>query len=137
MSGIDRNVFRQNPAPYEKKGTAPVSSGAVLLCSMAALCLVVLNLVALSTADGAKRLSDACVWNIENYYEACLEANKDIADARNDGFVGMYQNTYRITEAQSLRVAVAIFSDGTYEVMIWQQVRDGEWIPDLGLDVIK
>ena len=89
MGRIDKKMFRRDPGKYERASGMP-PGGAALMCAMAALCLSGLSLLSLNTAAAAKRLSDACVRNVQGYYGACLEADREIASHRSEGTVGTF-----------------------------------------------
>ena len=106
----------------------PAIGGSALLVMFAVLCLTVFALLSLSTVQAEKRMADAAVQNVCDYYEADLEAEKIFARLRNGETVSGVQtdgNTYRyhcmITENQLLNVELREDEDG-WKVCLWQVV---------------
>lgn len=107
-----------------------------MLCALAALCVTVLNLLAISRAEASMRLSQAAADETAGYYAACLDANSDIAKLRTEQADGAFEKTYRISGAQELIVRAGM-SGGNYTIYEWRSVPSGDWSPDPALDVAK
>ena len=95
---------------------------------LALLCLTVFALLSLSTVQAEKRMADAAVQNVCDYYEADLEAQKIFARLRageqvdgvqTDGTV--YRYSCVILENQILNVELNQEQDG-WEVVLWQVI---------------
>ena len=118
-----------------KKGNGS-SSGAMLLMAMAALCLAVFSMLAMSSARAHKNLSDACLAETTGYYKACYEADADLAGLRSAGLDGEYEFTYVISDMQELVVSYSVHPDGSYEIHEWAPYPAGEWEEEEFIEVI-
>lgn len=134
----EQNFYRRGVTPQDDNPDGPrLSGGAILLCTLAALCVIVLNLLAISRVNASLRLAQAAADETIGYYQACLEANRDLAAARETGDAISFQKTYRISDAQALTVEADV-SDHDYQIKIWQAgVNLYDWTPDQELDVIQ
>lgn len=134
---MDGSMFRREIRidGHDGGGTG-FSGGAVILCALAALCVVVLNLMAATRAEASMRLARAAADETAGYYGACLEANRDIADLRASGKDWALEKTYRISDAQELTVRAGA-SGGAVTVYEWRSVPSGTWSGDQRLDVAK
>lgn len=134
----EQNFYRQGATPRdESPGGLRLSGGAILLCTLAALCVIVLNLLAISRVNASFRLAQAAADETAGYYRACLEADRDIAAARETGDAVLFQKTYRISDVQVLTVEAEI-SGQDYTIRTWKAGDNShDWTPDQGLDVVK
>lgn len=135
MSGNMKSMFRREIKEPDPPAGG-ISGGAVILCALAALCIVTLDIMAAARVSGASRLTQASVQATEAYYAACLEANRDIADMRSAGTDVAVSRDYPISDTMSLHVRFRV-SGGSYEILEWRSVNTGAWEPDTGLDVAK
>ena len=136
MKDTRDDLFRQAPEPLEKTGIK-LSGGSVLLCALAAVCVTALCLLAAARSGASMRLSQAAADVSAGYYAACLEANRDIASARENGDIAGIDRYYDISDRQALHVSVMFQPDGRYDILEWQSVVNGAWEPDTGLDVAQ
>ena len=105
-----------------------IVGGSSLLTVFAALCLTAFALLALSTAQAEKRLSDAAARAAAEYYAADLEAERVFARLRAGEMVpgvsendGVYGYECRISQSQTLQVEVCRAGEG-WQVLRWQNV---------------
>lgn len=136
MNDRQTNLFRRDIRIQESNTHGFAPGGAIILCALAALCIVVLNLMAVVRVGASERLSAAAANETALYYQACLDANTAIANASHDGFSGVLDQTYRISDAQALHIEVSI-ENGAYEIREWKSVSTGDWDPDQTIDVAK
>ena len=129
-----RTNMRREPAPLENGGGG-VSGGAILLAALAALCVVSLSLLSLARLSASEALTRKALDEAAGYYNACLEANADIAAMRSAGLEKRYEGEYGISAAQDLHASVLIRGDGSYEILSWKAVPRGDWEPDGTLGV--
>lgn len=134
----EQNFYRPGATLRDEVPDGPrLSGGAILLCTLAALCVIVLNLLAISRVNASFRLAQAAAGETAGYYQACLEAERDLAAARETGDAVLFQKTYRISDVQVLTVEAEIFG-GDYTVRTWQAgANPYDWTPDQDLDVMK
>lgn len=106
----------------------PAVGGSSLLVIFAALCLTVLALLSLSTAQAEKRLSDAAADAVTSYYEADLEAERIFAQLRAGEAIsgvqeaeGVYSYSCPISETQTLLVRLQK-AENSWTVLRWQAV---------------
>lgn len=118
-----------------KKGSGS-SSGAMLLMAMAALCLAVFSMLAMSSARAHRNLSDACLSETAGYYRACREADADLAGIRAAGLAGDYEFAYAISDMQELAVSYSVDADGSYEIHEWAPRPAGKWEEEEFIEVI-
>lgn len=104
----------------------PAIGGSSLLVIFAVLCLTVFTLLALSTAEAEKRLSDAAAEAAAAYYEADLKAEEIFARLRAGEHPsgvseagGLYSYTCPVTEHQTLMVQLQKEQD-SWRVLRWQ-----------------
>lgn len=128
--------FRSEPEPLQDSGIK-LSGGSVLLCALAAVCVTALCLLAAARSGASMRLSQAAADVSEGYYSACLEANRDIANARENGDIAGLDRDYAISDKQALHVSVIFGPDGRYEISDWQAIVNSDWSPDTSLGVAQ
>ena len=125
----------------DRKISPPAVGGISLLVVFAVLCLTVFALLSLTTVQADKRLADAAVNNVTEYYEADCEAQAVLALLRSgevpegvERTGDVYTYTCPVSSTQALEVEVQI--NGTeYTVLRWQMVFTGEWKADDSLDL--
>lgn len=134
----EQNFYRHGVTPQDDNSGGPrLSGGAILLCTLAALCVIVLNLLAISRVNASFRLARTAADETIGYYQACLEANRDLAAARETGDTISFQKIYRISDAQVLTVEADV-SDHDHRIKTWQAGMNlYDWAPDQELDVIQ
>lgn len=108
---------------------APMVGGSSLLVIFAVLCLTVFALLAISTVQADKRLADASITAVSEYYEADSKAEKILAALRSgeipdgvSGDNGIYRFTVQVSDTQRLLAEVSIEDDGGWEVLCWRTV---------------
>lgn len=124
-----------------RRFSPPVVGGSSLLAMFAVLCLTVFALLALSTVQADRRLSDASANAVEAYYEADCRAEEILSQLR-AGEVpaevtetdGVYTYTCAISDTQELCVSVRRDTDG-WTVLQWQAVSTADWQEDDSLDL--
>lgn len=119
----------------------PPVGGASLLAAFAVLCLTAFALLSLATVQANRRLADAAVQAVTDYYAADCQAQEVLARLRageqpegveRDGDV--YRYVCPISDLRELAVEVRI--QGTnYTVLRWQTVPTGEWEADDRLEL--
>lgn len=111
-----------------KKVAPPTVGGSSLLVIFAVLCLTTFTLLALSTAQANKRLSDASIQAVSDYYAADLQAETIFAKLR-QGTVpsevhidnNIYTYTCAISDTQKLVVELKKEKEA-WIVLCWQAV---------------
>ena len=119
----------------------PVVGGSSLLVMFAVLCLTVFALLALSTVQADRRLSDTSARSVEAYYEADCRAEEIFAQLRAGEIPagvtktdGIYSYTCAISDTQELRISVR--KDGAdWTVLRWQAVSTADWQEDDSLNL--
>lgn len=118
-----------------------VSGGSSLLVVFAVLCLTTFALLVLSTVQADKRLSDASVQAVADYYAADAKAEEIFARLRageNPEGVTREGNRYRyacgVSDTQALQIVLQRETD-TWTVLLWQEVSTADWTPDKNLPV--
>jgi len=108
---------------------APMVGGSSLLVIFAVLCLTVFALLAISTVQADKRLADASITAVSEYYEADRKAEKILAGLRrgevpeNVRFEnGVYRFTVQASDTQMLLAEVSVQDDGSWDVLCWRTV---------------
>lgn len=108
----------------------PAIGGTSLLVVFAVLCMTVFSLLSLSTVLAEKRLSDAALEAVTEYYEADLQAQRIYARLRRGEIVpGVeYSGTFAdyrcpISENQWLEVRLEQ-KNGTWTVLRWQTAAE-------------
>ena len=124
-----------------RRFSSPVVGGSSLLVMFAVLCLTVFALLALSTVQADRRLSDTSARSVKGYYEADCRAEEILARLRageipagvteNDG---VYTYACAISNTQELRVSVCE-DGGDWTVLQWQAVSTADWQEDDSLDL--
>ena len=125
----------------EDRFSPPAIGGISLLAAFAVLCLTIFALLSLSTVQAQRRLADASLKAVEEYYAADSEALRILAllcaGESPEGVVydnGIYSYTCPISEMQVLEVEVSLVEKG-YDVIRWQAVPDGQDSGENGLDL--
>lgn len=124
-----------------RRASPPASGGISLLVVFAVLCLTVFALLSLSTVQANKRLADASVQAVADYYAADLEAQVILARLR-DGEVpegvsrsgDVYAYRCPISDTQTLEVEVRVQGEA-YTVLKWQAAASAAWEADDSLDL--
>lgn len=117
----------------EDRAGVPWTGGASLLTIFAVLCLCVLAMLCVSTAQAQDRIAQASLESVTAYYEADLEAQRIFARLRNGEQVPGVETkddlcffVCRITNDQQLEVLLRQDGEG-WTVLRWQAVaREGE-----------
>lgn len=124
-----------------RRFSPPVVGGSSLLVMFAVLCLTVFALLALSTVQADRRLSDASVRSVEVYYEADCRAEEILARLRAGEIPagvtetdGVYTYACAISDTQELRVSVRE-DGGDWTVLQWQAASTADWQEDGSLDL--
>lgn len=111
-----------------KEMAPPLLGGSSLLTVFALLCMSILALLCLSTAQAEKRLSDASAQAVRDYYRADLEARRIFARLRAGEQVsgveeenGCVMYTCEISENQTLAVTLEKRGD-SWKILRWQTV---------------
>ena len=124
-----------------RRFSPPVVGGSSLLVMFAVLCLTVFALLALSTVQADRRLSDASARSVEAYYEADCRAEEILARIRAGEILegvteaeGVYTYVCEISDTQELRVSVQV-KDGSWVVIQWSAVSTADWQEDDSLDL--
>ena len=116
----------------KERFSMPTTGGISLLVVFAVLCLTVFALMSLSTVQVDKRMSDASLQAVSDYYAAECEAWRILALLL-EGEVpegvtqedGIYAYICPISETQNLKVEVSL--DGKhYTILRWQAVSERE-----------
>lgn len=117
----------------EKERFSPPTTGGVsLLVVFAVLCLTVFALLSLSTVQADRRMADASLQAVEDYYTADCEAWRVLAllleGETPEGVTqdaGVYAYACPISQTQDLEVEVSL--DGReYTILRWQAVSRRE-----------
>ena len=121
---------------------APVVGGNSLLVIFAVLCLTVFALLGLSTAQANKRLADASIQAVADYYAADSEAERILAKLRSgqspEGIAAdqsVYRYTCPVADSQTLFVEARVDGPDEWEVYRWQAVPKAQQALDESLDV--
>ena len=121
---------------------APVVGGNSLLVIFAVLCLTVFALLGLSTAQANKRLADASIQAVADYYAADCEAEKILAKLRNgqppEGVASdqsVYRYTCPVADSQMLFVEARVAGPNDWEIDRWQTVPRAQQNLDEFLEV--
>lgn len=125
----------------EERFSPPAAGGISLLVAFAVLCLTVFALLSLSTVQAQKRLADASLEAVTDYYAADGEALRVLAlllmgkvpegVAYSDG---IYSYTCLVSETQMLEVEIRLL-EGKYDIVRWQAVPDGQDGEENGFDL--
>ena len=120
---------------------SPTAVGASsLLVIFGVLCLTVFALLSISSVLAERRLADAAVESVTDYYEADLRAEELFARLRSgEGVPGVREKNgvyeYQIAVSQRQVLSVALQQEGTdWSVLRWQMVTSEEELEDT-LDV--
>ena len=122
-----------------RQGGLLLVGGSSLLTAFAILCMTTFALLALSTAQAERRLSDAAARAAMEYYEADLEAERMFARLRAGEEIpgvweknGIYSYECQISGHQTLLIEVCRNGNG-WKVLRWQNVAryeaDDETLP--------
>ena len=108
------------------KFSPPAVGGSSLLTIFAVLCLSVFALLSVSTVRAEKRLADASLQAITDYYAADTQAETIFARLRSGEFVpgvevrdDIYSYSCPISPSQSLMVVLKA-AEGEWEILRWQ-----------------
>ncbi len=125
----------------EKRFSPPATGGISLLVVFAVLCLTVFALLSLTTVQANRRLADASVQAVEDYYAADSQAQSILARLRTGELpegVKQEDNRYSyvcpISSTQELQVEVAV-QGAEYKILRWQAVSSVDWQADDTLDL--
>lgn len=125
----------------EDRFSPPAAGGISLLVAFAVLCLTVFALLSLSTVQAQRRLSDASLEAVAQYYAADSEALRILALLRSGETVqevgfseGIYSYACPISETQVLEVEVRLLGED-YEILRWQAVPWGQDGEESGFDL--
>lgn len=106
----------------------PAVGGSSLLVIFAVLCLTVFALLSLSSVLAERRLADAAVASVTDYYEADLKAEEIFARLRRGEAVdgireekGIYEYAVSISSRLTLMVRLQK-TDEKWDVLLWQTV---------------
>ena len=121
---------------------APMVGGNSLLVIFAVLCLTVFALLGLSTAQANKRLAEASIQAVADYYAADCEAERILAKLRGgqppEG-IAADQSVYRYacpaSDSQQLLAEVRVGGPDDWEILRWQAVPKARQALDESLDV--
>lgn len=112
--------------------TIPTTGGVSLLVAFAVLCLTVFALMSLSAVQADRRLADASLAAVSDYYAADCEAWRTLAllmdGERPEGVAeeaGVFSYTCPISETQDLMVEVRL-EGKKYVILRWQAVSSRE-----------
>ena len=114
----------------KERFTLPATGGISLLVAFAVLCLAVFALMSLSMVQADRRLADASLQAVEDYYAADCEAWRILAllleGETPEGVTvetGVYAYTCPISDTQDLEIEVKVNPDsGEYTILRWQAV---------------
>lgn len=123
----------------------PMVGGSSLLIIFAVLCLTVLAMLSLSTAQNNDRLSRASADSVTAYYAADAQAEEILARLRRgetpdgvtvgaDGTGTLCEYAVPISGTQELSVCVRL-EGGDWEVLRWKAVSTADWTPDDSMEV--
>lgn len=123
----------------------PMVGGSSLLIIFAVLCLTVLAMLSLTTAQNNDRLSRASADGVTAYYAADAQAEEILTRLRRgetpDGVtVGadsagtLCEYSVPISDTQELSVCVRL-KGADWEVLRWKAVSTVEWTPDDSMEV--
>ena len=128
-----------------KREAPPAVGGSSLLIIFAVLCLTIFALLSLSTVQADRRMAEASLQAVKDYYEADAKAEAILASLRQgevpvegvgeleqNGTVYCYQCV--VSDVQALEVEVKIIGSD-YEILRWQLVSTAEWETDESLNV--
>lgn len=118
----------------QTKFQAPMVGGSSLLVIFAVLCLTVFALLAFSTVQANRRLADAGIRAIEEYYAADCEAERILAQLRAGNIPegvqvsgDMYRYVCPVSDTQALFAEVRVSSAQDWEVLRWQTASTVQW----------
>lgn len=124
----------------EKSAVQPLVGGSSLLVMVSVLCLVVFALLSLSSVQAQKRLADAAVQSVTDYYEADLLAEEIFARLRSGQIPGgveersgTFAYALPISARQVLQVQLRR-ENSNWQILRWQAVTVETQIDD-SLDV--
>lgn len=127
---------------HRESFSPPAVGGSSLLVIFAVLCLTVFALLSLGSVQAERRLADAAVQSVTDYYEADLMAEQIFARLRSGETIdgvreadGIYEYKISISNRQTLAVRLQKVGED-WNVLLWQAVTvEGE--PDDVLPVWK
>ena len=107
----------------------PMVGGSSLLVIFAVLCLTMFALLGLSTVQANKRLIDASIKAVTDYYAADCEAEEILARIRNgqhvDGIAStgaIFGYTCHVSDTQMLVVQVRVDKTDEWDILRWEAV---------------
>ena len=107
----------------------PMVGGSSLLVIFAVLCLTMFALLGLSTVQANKRLIDASIKAVTDYYAADCEAEEILARIRNgqhvDGIAStgaFFGYTCHVSDTQMLVVQVSVDKADEWDILRWEAV---------------
>jgi len=116
------------------KFQSPMVGGSSLLVIFAVLCLTVFALLGFSTVQADKRLADASLKAVTDYYAADCKAETILAQLRSGNVpegVVQSDDTYRyscpVSDTQMLVCHVRVQSPDNWQVLRWQTVSTAQW----------
>ena len=116
--------------------SVPAAGGSALLVIFAVLCLAVFALLSLSTAAAEKRIADASVQAVSDYYEADLQAERIFARLRGGEAVdgvetdgAFYRYSCPVTAQQTLCVELEKAGED-WRVCRWQVIARSGAVSD-------
>lgn len=123
----------------------PIVGGSSLLIIFAVLCLTVLAMLSLSTAQSNYQLSNASALGVARYYMADTEAENVLARLRRgempdgvtveeDGAGTLCEYAVPISKTQELSVSVRL-EGADWKVLRWKAVSTADWTPDDSMEV--
>lgn len=125
----------------KKRISAPAVGGSSLLAIFAVLCLTVLALLSVSTAQADHRLGTAAAQAVTDYYEADRQAEAILAEIRRGQVPqqvtaedGRYAYSCPISDTQALFVEAEV-RGSDYRILRWQVRSTADWQPDNALNL--
>lgn len=123
----------------------PLVGGSSLLIIFAVLCLTVLAMLSLSTAQNNDRLSRASADSVTAYYTADAQAEEILSRLRRgetpdgvtvekDGAGTLCEYTVPFSQTQELSVSVRL-EGADWKVLRWKAVSTADWMPDDSIEV--
>jgi Tfp pilus assembly protein PilX len=119
--------------------------GSSLLIIFAVLCLTVLAMLSLSTAQSNDRLSRASAESVTAYYAADAQAEETLTRLRRgeapdgvtvseNGAGTLYEYAVPISDTQELSVSMCL-EGADWEILRWKAVSTADWTPDDSIEV--
>lgn len=122
----------------KRKAASAVSAGmpgaATLMIIFTVLCMSVLAVLTLSRAVSDNRLAKRSFENVKAYYEACNDAERQLAVLSGSGETGETEVTSPVSDTAGLRISADITPEGV-SVTGRQTVYTGQWENDETLEL--